>query len=155
MKPVLALLPLALLAACSPKPQVPQTVSITQAWCRPTPTGALAAACYVTLTASADDRLVGVATALADHGEIHTMDMTGGVMRMRKLDDGLALPAGTPVVLKPGAEHLMLIGPKQPLAVGGGVPLTLTFAKAPAQAVQAPVRAPAMPGSAAPMAHGQ
>lgn len=148
MKPILALLSLALLVACSPKSETQTIVTVTDAWCRPTPAGALAAACYLTLTASADDRLVGVETPLAERGEVHTMDMTGGVMRMRKLDDGLALPKSTPVVLKPGAEHLMLIAPKQQLAEGGSVPLTLKFAKAPAQTINAPVRLPAIP-------HGQ
>jgi len=154
MKPVLALLPLALLLACSPKPETPATVAVTDAWCRPTPAGALAAACYLTLTASADDRLAGVETPLADRGEIHTMDMTGGVMRMRRLDDGLALPKSKPVALKPGAEHVMLIAPKQQLAEGGSVPLTLKFAKAPAQTVTASIRLPALTGDHA-MEHGQ
>ena len=148
MKPILALLSLALLVACSPKSETQTIVTVTDAWCRPTPAGALAAACYLTLTASADDRLVGVETPLAERGEVHTMDITGGVMRMRKLDDGLALPKSTPVVLKPGAEHLMLIAPKQQLAEDGSVPLTLKFAKAPAQTINAPVRLPAIP-------HGQ
>ena len=154
MKPLLAILPHALLLACSPKSETSPTVAVTDAWCRPTPAGALAGACYLTLAASADDRLVGVETALADRGEIHTMDMTGGVMRMRKLDDGLALPNSKPVVLKPGAEHLMLIAPKQQLAEGGSVPLTLRFEKAPAQTISAPIRLPAMPGGHA-MGHGQ
>lgn len=154
MKLVLALVPLALAAACSPAPKAPATVAIADAWCRPTPAGALAGACYLTLTASADDRLTGVATPVAGRGEIHSMDMTGGVMRMRKLDDGVALPTGKPVALKPGAEHLMLIGPTQPLAEGGTVPLTLQFAHAPAQTIEAPVRAPTLPGGHG-MEHGQ
>lgn len=154
VKPVLALLSLALLAACTPKPAAPPTVAVADAWCRPAPAGALAGACYLTLTASADDRLVGVETPLADRAEIHTMDMTGGVMRMRKLEDGLALPTATAVALKPGAEHLMLIAPKQQLAEGGSVPLTLNFAKAPAQTIDAAIRLPALPGGHA-MEHGQ
>lgn len=142
-------LPLALLAGCAPKAGAPQTVTAADAWCRAAPTGALAGGCYVTLTASADDRLVAVETPAADHGEIHTMSMTDGIMRMRKLDDGLALPAGQPVALKPGGEHLMIIAPKQPLAAGGEVPLTLRFAKAPAVTLSAPIRqapTPAMSG---------
>ncbi len=62
MKPILALLSLALLVACSPKSETQTIVTVTDAWCRPTPAGALAAACYLTLTASADDRLAGVET---------------------------------------------------------------------------------------------
>lgn len=139
---ILALAAGAALAACSPKaPQPQSSVAVTEAWCRPTSEGALTAACYLTLTATADDRLTAVATPLAERGEIHAMDMTDGVMRMRKLDDGVKLPAGTAVSLRPGAEHLMLIGPRQPLKEGESVDLTLSFAKAPAQQVEAPVHA--------------
>lgn len=150
MKPFFAFLPLALLAACSPKPQIPPTVTVADAWCRPTPDGALTAACYVTLTASGDDRFVGVATSVAERGEIHIMDMTDGIMRMRKLADGLPLPAGAAVVLKPGAEHIMLIAPKGPLVAGATVPLTLTFEKSAPKSLQAPVRTRQAPA----MAHG-
>ena len=62
-------------AHAAPAPKV----AATDAWCRPTVAGALAAGCYVTLTAKADDRLVAVETPAADHGEIHTMSMDGGV----------------------------------------------------------------------------
>lgn len=121
-------------------------VTATDAWCRPTPAGALAGGCYVTLKASADDRLVAVETTAADRGEIHTMSMDGGVMRMRKLADGIALPAGASVALKPGAEHLMIIGPKIALTAGAKVPLVLKFRNAPPVKLDAVVRMPAMPG---------
>ncbi|WP_374535232.1 copper chaperone PCu(A)C [Phenylobacterium sp.] len=152
MRPVILALAAAgaALAACSPKaPEAPSSVAVAEAWCRPTSEGAPTAACYLTLTATADDRLTAVATPLAERGEIHAMDMSGGVMRMRKLEDGVSLPAGAAVNLRPGAEHLMLIGPKQPLKEGESVGLTLTFAKAPAQQVEALVRAapPAVGGA--------
>lgn len=152
MKPRFALLALTLAAGCAPATQAPAAVAVTGAWCRAAPVGALTGGCYLTLTATADDRLVSVATPAARRAEIHSMDMTGGVMRMRQVKDGLALPAGKAVSLKPGAEHVMIIGPKQTLAAGGTVPLTLTFKKAPPQKISAPVRdAPA--SAAAPHHH--
>lgn len=144
MKALVALIPLALVAACNRAPETPPTVAVTEAWCRAAPVGALTGGCYVTLTASADDRLVAVETAVAERAEIHNMDMTGGVMRMRKLEGGLPLPAGKAVTLASGGEHLMIIGPKQALTVGGQVPLTFKFEKAPAQSIQAPIRAAVM-----------
>ena len=125
------------MTAAAPAPKV----VAADAWCRPAPTGALAGGCYVTLTASVDDRLVAVETTAADRGEIHTMSMDGGVMRMRKLSEGLALPAGQAVALKPGAEHLMVIGPKIDLVAGASVPLTLRFKFAPPVAINVPVKA--------------
>lgn len=129
------------MTAAAPAPKV----VAADAWCRPAPTGALAGGCYVTLTASVDDRLVAVETTAADRGEIHTMSMDGGVMRMRKLTDGLALPAGKAVSLKPGADHIMVIAPKIALKEGAQVPLTLKFQKAKPVKVTAVVKTPPMP----------
>ncbi|MBI1685764.1 copper chaperone PCu(A)C [Caulobacter hibisci] len=140
------LLPLAALAlASSALAAPPAKVAVADAWCRAAPAGAMAGGCYVTLTAAADDRLVAVETPAAKRGEIHIMSMDGGVMRMRKLADGIALPAGQAVALKPGAEHLMIIGPKIALKDGAKVPLTLKFAKAPPVTVEAPVRTAVKP----------
>jgi copper(I)-binding protein len=138
-KLLICLLGLAGLSAAS-SVQAAQAVQVTGVWCRAAPLGALAGGCYATLTASADDRILSVSTPAADHGEVHTMSMTDGVMRMRQLVDGLALPAGVAVALKPGAEHLMIIGPKQQLKAGGVLPMTLRFAKAPPVTIQAPIR---------------
>lgn len=151
MKPFLAALALAALAIPSLAVAKPPSVQVTDAWCRAAPKGALAGGCYVTLTASADDRLVAVETAAAGRAEIHTMSMDGGVMRMRKLADGVALPAGKPVALKPGAEHLMLIGPKVALTPGAKVALTLRFKSAPPVTVTAPVKTAQMPAMSMPM----
>lgn len=115
-------------------------VQATGVWCRAAPAAAPAAACYATLKASADDRLVAVESRAGARSEIHTMSLDGGIMRMRKLPDGLALPTGKAVVLKPGAEHLMIIGPKQPFTAGSTVELTLKFAKAKALTLRAPVK---------------
>lgn len=123
-------------------------VTATDAWCRPTVAGALAAGCYVTLTAKGEDRLVSVESPAASRGEIHTMSMDGGVMRMRQLTEGLALPAGKAVALKPGADHIMLIGPKAQLKDGAKTPLTLKFKSGASLTIDAVVRTPPMPGMA-------
>ena len=134
-------LALALMAA-APAPKV----TVADAWCRPAPAGALAGGCYLTVTAAADDRLVAIETKAADRAEIHTMSMDGGVMRMRKLTDGLALPAGQAVSLKPGGDHIMVIGPKMALKEGAKLPLTLRFRKAAPITLDVPVKTPAMSG---------
>lgn len=149
MRQILALSAIALaIAACSQptaEPEAateaaPEQVSATDAWCRPTAQGAGAAGCYVTLTATADDRLTGAASPAGERVEIHTMSMDGGVMRMRELPDGLALPAGQAVALKPGAEHLMLMAPTAALNEGETVEITLSFQSAPAQTVTAQIK---------------
>ncbi|WP_077961174.1 DUF1775 domain-containing protein [Ensifer adhaerens] len=77
-----------------------------------------------------EDRLVAVESAAAARVEIHEMKMENDVMRMRKLDDGVALPAGETVELKAGGLHLMFMDVKTPFKEGDAVPVTLTFEKA-------------------------
>ena len=134
------LTPLALLAACNQSPPAEPEVAAADAWCRPPAQGARAAGCYVTLTAATDDRLVAIESPAAARAEIHTMSMDEGIMRMSKLEDGLALPAGEAVALKPGAEHLMLIEPVGALDEGTQAELTLTFEHAPPVTVSADIR---------------
>ena len=132
------------LAACQPAaPAGPVTVTATDAVCRPTPNGRNVTGCYLTLTASADDRLVSVASPAAATAEIHEMSTEGGVMRMGELKDGLPLPAGEAVALAPGGNHIMLIGVTAPLKAGDVVSLTLTFEHAQAYGVRATVGQPA------------
>lgn len=132
---------LAVTALAGAAQAAPAKVTVEGAWCRAAPKGAPAGGCYLTLTAQAADRLVSVETPAAARAEIHTMSMDGGVMRMRKLTDGLALPAGQAVALKPGAEHLMVIGPKIDLVAGASVPLTLRFKSAAPVTISVPVKA--------------
>ena len=161
MKIKLALAAAALsLAACNPSepakapaaetPTATAAVTATDAWCRPSPNGAKAGGCYVTLTAATDDRLTGGSTPRAGSLQVHEMKTENGMMKMAELTAGLPLPAGQAVALAPGGNHLMLIGLTAPLVAGETVPLTFQFASAPAITVQAQVRQPAMDG----MDHG-
>jgi copper(I)-binding protein len=71
------------------------------------------------------------------------MNMDGEVMRMRPVE-GVRLPAGKTVELKPGGFHVMLMELKAPLVKDTSVPLTLVFRDAKGretkQEVLAPVR---------------
>ena len=103
---------------------------------RATPAGAPTGVGYLTLTNDGDtpDRLVSASSPAADHVEIHEMKITDGVMSMRPVPGGLAIPPHGSVALKPGSYHLMLIGPKHPFVAGQTIPVTLTFERAgPAQ----------------------
>jgi len=72
--------------------------------------------------------------------EIHSMNMDGGVMRMRRLD-GVDLPSSGTVALAPGGLHMMLFGLKAPLRTGESFPLELRFEKAGKILVQVNVEA--------------
>ncbi len=107
-------------------------LKIEQPWTRATPPGAKVGGGYLTITNTGNeaDRLIAVATPRAEKAEIHEMKMDGGIMTMRPLGDGLIVPPGETVELKPGGLHLMLMKLDGRIEVGSSVPLTLTFEKA-------------------------
>lgn len=151
MKRLVAPALLLLAAACSPEPSAPAEgpaigAGAAEVLCRPTPNGRDVTACYLTLTSSIDDRLVAVSSPDAAKGELHEMTTEDGIMRMRELPNGLALPAGQAVRLQPGGDHIMLMGLTRPLAAGDTVSLTLTFEHAEPQGVRATVAQPTAAG---------
>jgi hypothetical protein len=107
----------------------PTQLEVDHAWARATPGKADNGAAYVTITSPTADRLVSASTPVAKKAELHTMSMQGMVMKMRPIS-GVDIPAGQPVSLKPGGEHIMLMGLNEPLREGQSFPLALDFEKA-------------------------
>src|ERR1041385_82197 len=105
---------------------------IDHPWTRATPKGAAVAGGYVkiTNTGSTPDRLTGGSAEVSRKFEVHEMSMDGGVMKMRELKDGLEIPPGATVELKPGSYHIMMMNLSRPLAKGEKVKGSLTFEKA-------------------------
>jgi len=137
---IAACLPVAALSGASTNTDIPDgtgSIQISDAWIRQPPPGAAAAGAYLRLvnTDTQDDRLLAVHSPAAERVEIHTMQMDSGMMRMRKLENSLALPAGETITLAPGGLHLMLIAPGKELPVGGEVHMRLSFEHAPEQTV--------------------
>jgi hypothetical protein len=88
------------------------------------------------------DRLVAARTEVAGVVEIHETRMEGEVIKMQHLPDGLEVPAGETVELKPGGYHLMLIDLQRDLEVGDKFEVVLEFEMAGEQTVEAEVREP-------------
>ncbi len=91
------------------------------------------------------DRLVSASSPVAETVELHEMAMDGEVMKMRKLENGIEVPAGQTVDLKPGGLHMMFMQVKTPFKEGDSVAATLTFEKAGKVEITLPVRT-AAPG---------
>jgi copper(I)-binding protein len=87
-----------------------------------------------------DDRLLGGRTDVARVVEVHEMADDEGMMRMRPLPDGLAVPAGGEATLEPGGIHMMLIGLTHDLVSGSTYELILEFERAGDVKVDVPVR---------------
>lgn len=87
-------------------------------------------------TGTENDRLLRAEFELAQAVELHLSEMKDGVMSMRPVD-GIDIPAGTTIELKPGGYHIMLINLKQGLVPTEKYPLTLVFEKAGSLTIEA------------------
>jgi periplasmic copper chaperone A len=117
-------------------------ITVEQPWARATPVGAMTGAVYMTLINKTETavRLFAASSDVASKVQIHEMAVVNGIMQMRKLVDGLAIPASGSVMLKPGGYHVMLIGLKKRLIAGQTLPLTLTFAKTGTISITVPIQ---------------
>ncbi|TDK22735.1 copper chaperone PCu(A)C [Luteimonas aestuarii] len=116
---------------------------VTAPWSREIPPNAPVAAGFLSIHngGGADDRLVEVRSDASVRVEIHEVRHEDGMARMRELGDGLPLPAGATVELKPGGYHLMFITPVEGrFAAGNRVAATLVFEQAGAHEVAFEVR---------------
>jgi copper(I)-binding protein len=130
-----------------------QNVTVTDAWARATVQGQKATGAFMKITAKDNAKLVGVSSPVAGVAEIHEMKMEKDVMKMAALPNGLDLPAGKAVELKPGGYHVMLMDLKVPLAKDSTVPVTLTFQDA--KGVKSNVELKVQVGMQAPMMQHQ
>jgi copper(I)-binding protein len=147
---LLSLLAVAGVPGVAPAAAQAPAIEVDHAWARATPAGARTAALYLTLVnkGHAADRLVAVSTPVAGKAEVHSSTTENGVMQMRPVA-ALEVKPGSPLVLKPGGYHVMLMELKQPLVAGQSFAVTLTFEKAGAIDATATVEklgAAAMPG---------
>lgn len=107
-------------------------ITVQGGWSPPAPSSTAVA--YFTAHSTSDDAILSASSDCCEAVELHEHTMDNGVMRMRRVER-VALPAGKDVQFAPHGLHVMLIGMKHPVALGGTIPLTLHFAKAPAQRI--------------------
>ncbi len=121
------------------------TPVVTGAAVRANPAPGRPASGYFSLASPRADRLVAV-TAPGVRIELHSMDMAGGIMRMRRID-GADVPAGGRLTFAPDGDHLMIFGLNPAVKA---LPLTFRMKSGAAVTVSAPVRSAMddMPGHA-------
>ena len=100
-----------------------------------------------------DCTLTGVSGDMAERIELHTHQEVDGVMKMQKIEGGIAIPAGGEHALARGGDHVMLMGLTSPLAQGDRVALTLDFGDCGTQQVEAAVDNDRAPEAGAAAAH--
>ena len=123
---LLAVLALALLTACGATE--PADVEITSARITEPIAGRTVSLGGFQLVAKGEDvKLVEVTSEAANRIELHTMLNEDGVMKMRRLPDGLIVPAGQSLTLGSGGPHLMVFGLKSELVAGDTVTLNISY----------------------------
>lgn len=117
-------------------------LTIDHPWARPTPPGVSMGAGYMTITNDGNDEvtLLGATTPRAQNVSIHGSRMHMDMLRMEPMPEGLPIPPGETVELKPRGYHLMLEMLDKSLEEGERVPLTLRFEGAPEVQVELAVQ---------------
>lgn len=117
--------------------------TVTEPWVRATVPQQTASGAFMQLRSPDAAKLVAVSSPVASSVQIHKMEMTGQMMKMREVDS-IELPAGQAVNLASGGFHIMLVGLKHQLKEGENVPLSLVVERKAGKretiAVSAPVK---------------
>jgi copper(I)-binding protein len=116
--------PLALAVALLTSAGAWAQTTVKDPWIRGTVPQQKATGMFAQITSAGGGKLVAGTSPVAGLVEIHEMSMDGNVMKMRAVQ-GLDLPAGKAVELKPGGYHVMLMDLKKTLAAGETVPMSL------------------------------
>lgn len=119
-------------------------LTINDPWSRQSPMAADVMAGYVVISnaGAEDDRLVKVTSGIAPTIQLHDMKMDGDMMKMVELPEGIPVPAGKAVELKPKSLHIMFMGVKAQPKEGETFTGTLVFEKAGSIEVPFKVMAP-------------
>lgn len=119
-------------------------IEVTNAYARATdamsemPSGKFMTGVFFEIKNNHDDQLVlvGGSASIAENVEVH--EVVDGEMRPKQ--GGLVIGAGSTEILKPGGNHVMLIGLSEALLPGDEVTVTLTFDNGESLDVTAPVK---------------
>ncbi|MFC3166842.1 copper chaperone PCu(A)C [Paracoccus fontiphilus] len=119
---------LAALAVVTPAAAFAQDgLTIRDAYVRSANSKTAAAFMVVQNDRDAECRLTGASSDAAELVELHTHSEVDGVMKMHKIEGGIAVPAGGDHALARGGDHVMLMGLAKPLSDGDTVALVLDF----------------------------
>ncbi len=94
-------------------------ITVNDPWVRAMPPGASASAAYMTINNIATDPVLitGVESPQFEEASIHETRLDGDIASMHAIDNGVPLPAGGSVEMKPNGIHIMLMGARSELSV--------------------------------------
>ena len=108
--------------------QIVEGLTVIDGWARASIPGAKNGAAYATIMnrGMKSDALIGVVSDVSVKVELHSHKNVDGVMRMRRIFS-VPVPPHSETKLKPGGDHIMLMGLKRQLKVGDHIMLTFRF----------------------------
>jgi len=116
-------------------------ITVEEAWVRLPPPVADTAAGYMTIrnNGEKDIEILGIETAAATNPEFHAMEMSGDMMKMKKMQK-VIVPAHGGINFSPNGNHVMLIGLTAPLKAGEHIMMSMTTSEDETVMVHAEVR---------------
>jgi copper(I)-binding protein len=132
---------LIMLALLSVSTLFASSIEIKDAYVRATPPGLPNSAAFMTVIngTSKDMAIVKASSSIAKAVELHTHDMSNGVMRMYQVPK-ISIPKNSETIFQPGGFHVMFIGLIHPLQVGETVTFTFEFENGETKNVTAPIK---------------
>lgn len=105
-----------------------ETITIDNGWVKAADQGMSAAFGDLKNTGPEDVTVVSASTEASGAVELHeTIKNEAGEMAMREKSGGFTIPAGASLALKPGGNHIMLMGLTHPIKAGDEIGVALTF----------------------------
>ncbi|MEU7740968.1 copper chaperone PCu(A)C [Nonomuraea sp. NPDC049158] len=101
-------------------------LTITDPWVKTAKKGMSAAFGTLVNNTDAEVTIVSGASPLSPKIELHEVVESGGKMIMRPKAGGFVIPAHGTHELRPGGDHIMLMGVAQEVLPGARIPFTLT-----------------------------
>ena len=103
-------------------------LTMAHPWVKAADGGMTGAFGTLTNNGTEDLQVVAASSPAAASVELHeTVQQADGTAAMAKSTGGFTIPAGGTFALEPGANHLMLMGLKEPVLAGEEIPFTLTL----------------------------
>lgn len=144
-----AVAPVLILSACSSDDsgkagtsasQEQASLVVSDQWVKAAPSGMTAMFGTLTNNGDSEIRVVGGESPVAGMVQLHEMSAQDGTMAMREKKDGYLIPAHGSLQLAPGADHIMLMDLKEPIAAGQDVSVQLMPSDGSTQTVTAVAR---------------
>lgn len=104
------------------------SLTVEDIWTRGTDTSMTGVFGEITNSSEEEVEILAAESPAAETVELHeVVEDEDGVEQMREIDGGFPLPAEGTLTLKPGDDHLMLMGLHEELHTGDSVEITLTL----------------------------